>query len=80
MKTAISIPDNIFQPGERYAKNHGISRSKLYSQALAQFLKKNSEEEITKKLNEIYSHQPSVINEAVTKLQSCSLHATRLVP
>ncbi len=50
MKTAISIPDNIFQAGERYAKNHGVSRSKLYSQALAQFLKKNSEEEITKKL------------------------------
>ncbi len=43
------------------------------SQALAQFLKQNSEEEITKKLNEIYSHQPSVINETVAKLQFCSI-------
>ncbi len=73
MKTAISIPDNIFHAAERYAKNHGVSRSKLYSQALAQFLKRNSEEEITRKLNEIYSHQPSVLNEAVAKLQFCSL-------
>ncbi len=73
MKTAISIPDNIFQAAERYAKSHGVSRSKLYSQALAQFLKKNSEEEITKKLNEIYSHQPSTVNEAVATLQFYSL-------
>ncbi len=73
MKTAISIPDNVFQAAERYAKNHGVSRSKLYSKALAQFLKKNSEEEITKKLNEIYSDQPSTLNEAVVTLQFCSL-------
>ncbi len=73
MKTAISIPDNIFQAAELYAKNHGVSRSKLYSQALAQFLKKNSEEEITKKLNEIYPHQPSAVNEAVARLQFYSL-------
>ncbi len=73
MKTAISIPDNIFQAAEQYAKNHGVSRSKLYSQALAQFLKKNSEEEITKKLNEIYSDQPSAVNEAVATIQFSSL-------
>ncbi len=73
MKTAISISDNIFQAAERYAKNHGVSRSKLYSQALAQFLKKNSEEEVTKKLNEIYSHQPSAVNKAVATLQFYSL-------
>ncbi len=73
MKTAISIPDNVFQAGERYAKHHGVSRSKLYSKALVQFLEKNSGEKVTEKLNEIYAHQPSPLNETVAALQFCSL-------
>ncbi len=73
MKTAVSIPDNIFLDAERYAKNHGFSRSKLYSKALAQFLEKNSKEDVTKELDKIYSHQPSALNETVATLQFCSL-------
>ncbi len=73
MKTAISVPDNIFRDAERYAKSHGVSRSKLYSKALAQFLEEKSGEEITKKLDEIYSQQPSALNKRVAARQFSSL-------
>ena len=73
MKTAISIPDKIFHAAEQYAKNHGLSRSNLYSEAVAQFLEKHSKDQITKKLNEIYSDQSSGMNETVTALQFNSL-------
>jgi hypothetical protein len=34
MKTTVSIPDQIFQDAERFARAAGISRSQLYSLAL----------------------------------------------
>lgn len=73
MKTAISIPDNIFQAAEQYAKSHGVSRSKLYSEAVAQFLEKHSKDQITQRLNELYSDQSSEMNETITTLQLNSL-------
>ena len=54
MKTAISLPDRIYFEAEKTAKNLGISRSALYLNALADYLKKNNRENITKKLNEVY--------------------------
>lgn len=38
MKTAISLPDEVFAAAERYAKQHGLSRSELYARALRRFL------------------------------------------
>jgi hypothetical protein len=38
MKTAVSVPDEIFRAAERVAKRLGISRSELYSRALETFL------------------------------------------
>jgi metal-responsive CopG/Arc/MetJ family transcriptional regulator len=41
MKTAISIPDEIFDQAERLAKTRGWSRSELYAKAVSAFV--NSE-------------------------------------
>jgi len=38
MKTAVSVPDPLFQRAERTAKRLGISRSELYARALNDFL------------------------------------------
>ncbi|PID76435.1 MAG: hypothetical protein CSB24_06585 [Deltaproteobacteria bacterium] len=73
MKTAISIPDHIFQAAETYADDHGVSRSKLYSEAITQFLEKHSKAEVTKKLNEVYSNQTSSIDSSIAALQFNSI-------
>jgi len=39
MKTAISIPDQIFQQAEFLANELGMSRSELYSKAIEAFIK-----------------------------------------
>lgn len=39
MKTAISIPDEIFQAAEDTARRLGISRSELYARAVAAFVR-----------------------------------------
>jgi metal-responsive CopG/Arc/MetJ family transcriptional regulator len=37
MKIAISVPDEIFEAGERLAKQLGLSRSQLYADALSAY-------------------------------------------
>jgi metal-responsive CopG/Arc/MetJ family transcriptional regulator len=55
MKTAISLPDQVFYAAEEAARYMGISRSKLYLNALLEYLEKNNRKKITEKLNEVYT-------------------------
>jgi hypothetical protein len=38
MKTAISVPDDVFEQAEQAAKRLGISRSELFTRAVRDFL------------------------------------------
>lgn len=48
MKTAISIPDDVFERAERAAKRLGLSRSELFTRAIKAFIATRAEENITK--------------------------------
>ena len=54
MKTAISIPDRVFRSAEQLAERLGVSRSELYSKALAALVDEHRDDLITSRLNEIY--------------------------
>lgn len=54
MKTAISIPDPLFQAAEEFAHAHGLSRSELYARAMGEYLDEHGEERITEQLNQVY--------------------------
>jgi metal-responsive CopG/Arc/MetJ family transcriptional regulator len=47
MKTAISLPDEVFEKAEATAKRLKISRSELYSRALQEFLDTHSPDRLT---------------------------------
>ncbi len=51
MKTAISIPDAVFNRAESLAQRMGISRSKLYARALDSFVASHSPVDITETMN-----------------------------
>ena len=59
MKTAISIPDDIFQSAEQLARRLGMSRSELYVQALKSYLQEYHEDGVTDALNTIYGDVPA---------------------
>ncbi|MFM5891936.1 MAG: ribbon-helix-helix domain-containing protein, partial [Dolichospermum sp.] len=40
MKTAISLPDPVFEEAESLARQLGVSRSELYTKALKAYLRK----------------------------------------
>lgn len=47
MKTAISIPDDVFDQAERAAKRLGLSRSELFTRAIQAYLATRAEQNIT---------------------------------
>lgn len=54
MKTAISIPDNLFEAADKVARRLGISRSELYQRALARFLEQQSGDVVRERLDSVY--------------------------
>lgn len=73
MKTAISIPDPIFEEADELAERLGISRSQLYTTAVSQFVAMHREEAITEALNEVYPENESVVDPLLNQLQWLAL-------
>lgn len=46
MKTTISIPDDLFEKAERLARRLNTSRSRLYAQAVKQFIARHDEDRV----------------------------------
>ena len=53
MKTAVSIPDNIFKGAERLARRTKKSRSRLFSDALKEYLARHAADEVTEGMNRV---------------------------
>lgn len=51
MKTAVSIPDEVFEEADRLAKELKTSRSDLYSRALKEFLARHAPDAVTDAIN-----------------------------
>ena len=63
MKTAISLPDPLFEEAETAAKDLGLSRSKLIQTALEEFLKRRRDEAITESINRHLEKHGEELNE-----------------
>ena len=73
MKTAISIPDSLFEEAEETAKRLGMSRSELYAKAVKTFLAAYRKENITQQLNEVYAEEPSELDDVIARMQWASI-------
>jgi metal-responsive CopG/Arc/MetJ family transcriptional regulator len=54
MKTAISLPNALYDKAEETASYMGIPRSKLFAMALEEFVSNHNGKMITEKINEVY--------------------------
>lgn len=55
MKTAVSLPDQLYEEAERTAQSLGIPRSQLFAKALEEFIALHKRENITERLNQVYA-------------------------
>lgn len=59
MKTAISLPNKIFEEVKKFSKEHQYSRSEVFAMAVKEFLEKRKSKEVLNVLNEVYSESES---------------------
>jgi Arc/MetJ-type ribon-helix-helix transcriptional regulator len=53
MKTAVSIPDEVFEKVERLARRERKSRSEVFSAALREYVARHAPDEVTEAINEV---------------------------
>jgi metal-responsive CopG/Arc/MetJ family transcriptional regulator len=73
MKTAISLPDTLFQKAEKLASRLGLNRSQLYARALESFIARYDTKAIAAILDEIYAEEESNIDERLMEMQIYSI-------
>jgi metal-responsive CopG/Arc/MetJ family transcriptional regulator len=73
MKTAVSMPDELFRKAEATARRLRVSRSELYARAISEFLKLQDGRAITERLNEVYSLNPARLDPGLNRAQLESL-------
>lgn len=73
MKTAISIPDSLFEAAEMAAERLGLSRSQLYARAVAEYLSVYGAEGTTERLDKVYADQESRLDPVIQRMQLASI-------
>ncbi|HTV94387.1 MAG TPA: hypothetical protein VME42_00205 [Steroidobacteraceae bacterium] len=73
MKTAISIPDEIFEQAERLAKTRGWSRSELYANAVSAFVNSERFYGVREKLDAVYEADDSAVGPLLADAQARSI-------
>lgn len=53
MKTAVSIPDDLFRQADALARRCGKSRSQVYREALVEYLRRRDAHVVTSELDEL---------------------------
>jgi len=73
MKVALSIPDELFDSAETLGKRLGVSRSRLYATALADFVAKHESRKVTERLNAVHAAEDSRLDRRIRRVQARSL-------
>lgn len=73
MKTAISIPDEIFDEAEALAKKEGLSRSELYQLALKKYIEERQSGKVTERLDAVYAVEDAAMEKELLQAQIDSL-------
>ena len=53
MKTAISVPNEVFEQAERLARQQGRSRSEFYSAAVREYVARHAPDDVTDALDRV---------------------------
>ena len=66
MKTAISVPDELFAEADRLARRLNRSRSRVYADAIREYVARHDSESVTAGLNRVYAELDGRVDPAVS--------------
>lgn len=73
MKTAISVPSEIFQLSERLAKRLQVSRSAVFAMGVKKLGEELDDQEITKNLDAYYREKKAEIDPVIVQMAALSI-------
>ena len=73
MKTAVSLPDDLFRAADSLAGKLGVSRSRLYATALEEYLARHQSRRISERLDAVYATASSVLDPSTVAAQRKTL-------
>jgi len=73
VKTAISISDKLFDRAEKFARKTKLSRSRLYSEALEDYLDKREKGKIVEQINRVCGRVDTSVDPVLFKMALLSL-------
>jgi antitoxin MazE6 len=65
MKTAVSVPDDVFDRAERLARRERRTRSDVYTAAIREYVARHEPDEVTYALNEVIGNIESPLDPFV---------------
>ena len=77
MKTALSIPGDLFASADALAKRLGLSRSRLYASAVQEFIAKHKSRNVTERLDAVYASNDSSLDDTIRQGQARSIDKSR---
>ncbi len=73
MKTAISVPEDVFQLSEKLAKKLKISRSAVFAMGVKKLAEEHDDDKVTAKLDSFYANEKAEIDPVIMKMAALSL-------
>lgn len=73
MKTAISLPPEVFQLSEKLAKKLKVSRSAIFAMGVKKLGEEHYEDNVTANLNKVYEAEDSSVDPVLLKMALMSL-------
>ena len=73
MKTAVSIPDDVFEGAERLARRTKKSRSQLFSDALREYVARHAPENVTDAMDRVCAELGYATDESVSSAARLAL-------
>lgn len=76
MKTAVSVPNDLFARVDRLARRSRRSRSEVYSAALREYVARHDPDEVTVRLDDVVAEVEAAADTFVTGAARKTLDAT----
>ncbi len=67
MKTAISVDDHLMREADDAARRMGLTRSRLVSIALTEYLHRRRKKEMLEQLNRVYAEKPDASEQRIIR-------------
>lgn len=77
MKTAISLPDDLFEAANALARKLGMSRSRLVREALGEYVAKHRHARITERVNQVYATEAAALDGFMREAARQTLKRTK---